>query len=96
MQFTANEARMAAPGSLADDMAIRAETGFSQLDYTRKIKQGQPERITVKDAFVVIVDQTLVVPVDGFEAIDGRSHRLDLRRLQHLAQQNEALLVHGL
>ncbi|MMZ70322.1 hypothetical protein D3C80_1887630 [compost metagenome] len=56
---------MAAPGGLADDVAILAQRCFSQLDHPRQVKILQPEWVAVEHALIVL-DQAVVVPVLGF------------------------------
>ncbi len=95
MQLAADKARAAAPGGLADDMAVRPECRLGQFDHPGQIKKAQPERRAIEDALVVVVDQALVIPVDGFEAIDGFAQRRDARGIEYGRQQHEALLMQG-
>ncbi len=94
MQLAADEAGVAAPGGLADHMAVAAQRRFGQLDHLRQIEVGQPERVAVEYALVVI-EAALVVPVDGPQGVDGGAHCRDARRIQYPRQQDEALLMQG-
>ena len=95
MQLAADKARAAAPGGLADDMAVRPECRLGQFDHPGQIEKTQPERRAIEHALVVVVDQALVVPVDGFEPVDGFAQFRDRWRIDHRGQQHEAMLVHG-
>ena len=76
-------------------MAVRPECRLDQFDHPRQIKKAQPERRAIEDALVVVVHQALVIPVDGFEAIDGFAQRRDARGIEYGRQQHEALLMQG-
>lgn len=93
MQLGADEAGMAAPRRLADDMTIRTQRSFRQLDHPWQIQVRQPEWITVEHAFVVIIDQPPIVPMKGLQPVDGRTHGNDLLAVQHRWQQGKALLL---
>ncbi|MCY1359889.1 hypothetical protein D9M69_464900 [compost metagenome] len=92
MQLGADEAGVAAPGGLADHVAVAAEGRFGQLDDAGQVEVGQPQRVAVEHAFVV-VEQPLVVPVDGAQCVDRLAKFGDLALIEHARQQHEAFLV---
>jgi hypothetical protein len=95
MQLGADEAGVTTPGGLADHMAVGAERRLRQFDHSLQVQVGQPQRVAVEHAFVMI-DQAGVVPVLRLQSVDGGTQLGDLRLVQHLRQQGEPLLVHGL
>ena len=50
MQLAADKARAAAPGGLADDMAVRPECRLGQFDHPGQIEKAQPERRAIEHA----------------------------------------------
>ncbi|MNZ90030.1 hypothetical protein D3C78_1089790 [compost metagenome] len=94
MQFGADKARMAAPGGLADDVAVFSQGRLGQFDDPAQIEKRQPQRVAVEHALVMI-EQAAVVPVLRIKAINCSAQRDDLGNVQHAAQQYETLSVQG-
>jgi hypothetical protein len=95
MQLGTDETGVATPDGLADHMAVGAERRLRQFDHTWQVQIGQPQRVAVEHAFVVI-DQAGVVPVLRLQCVDGGAQFGNLAAIQHTSQQREALLVQGL
>ncbi|MNV94981.1 hypothetical protein D3C71_1898280 [compost metagenome] len=92
MRLQADEPRMAAPGGLADDVAIAAKGGFGQFNDPGQVQVRQPQGVTVEHTFV-LVEQAAVIPVQRLELVDGRVQGCGARRVEHAWQQYEAIPV---
>ncbi|MCY1425349.1 hypothetical protein D9M71_411360 [compost metagenome] len=95
VRFQADEPWVAAPGGLADDMAITAKGGFGQLDDPGQVQVRQPQRVAIEHAFVV-VEQAAVVPVLGLEPVDGAAQGRHPSAVEYTGQQHEAVSVQHL
>lgn len=63
VQVGADEARMAAPGGLADHVAVGAERGLGQFDHPRQVEVGQPQWRAVEDTLPYNVSLIAIIVI---------------------------------
>ena len=87
---------MAAPGGLADDVALLAHCPFGQINDAGPVNHVQKDALPVEDAFVMLLQGRLVVKAERLQSVNGLAQARDFFGGQDAGDKREAVFVQGL
>jgi hypothetical protein len=95
MRRPAIVARMALPGGLADDVALLAHRRLSKVHDSRAIDEIEEERVSIKDALVVL-GQVHVVETERTQPINRGPRFLHFFQAEHAGNQGKTVFVQSI